>query len=226
MKMILFDIDGTLLRTGGIGADAVERAFNELFNVSDVWGNYDPSGKTDYQIIQELSELALRRSLSDAEQKEVANRYICYFQETIHLATNFRILPGVHELLSELCGRNYLIGLATGNLKETADIKLKHGKIDHFFTFGGFGCDAVERLTLTRRALERGLKLSGGKIKAEEVVLIGDARQDMECGRALGLRTIGVATGSLSVNEISVFNPHLVLENLSDSRKILDFIEN
>lgn len=224
MKIILFDIDGTLLRTGGVGAEAVNRAFRELFGIQDAWNNYDPNGKTDYEIIQNLAKLMLYRELKDSEQIEIAERYVRYFRDTIHLAVNFRVLPGVQELLTELSNRHYFVGLATGNLRQTADIKLKHGKIDHFFSFGGFGCDSVSRLELTRCALKRGLEHAKWKVKPEEVVLIGDARQDMECGRALGLRTIGVATGGLSFNQLSALKPALVLEDLTNLKQIFSFI--
>ena len=224
MKIILFDIDGTLLRTGGVGADAVNRAFVELFGIQNAWNGYDPSGKTDYEIIHDLAKSAIGRKLTDAEQAKITNRYIQYFKDTIHLSANFRILPGVRELLTELASRKYFVGLATGNLRETAAIKLKHGKIDHFFSFGGFGCDSVSRLELTRCALKRGLERAKWKVKPEDVVLIGDARQAMECGHALGLRTIGVATGGLSFGELSALKPSLVLEDLTNLKQIFSFI--
>ncbi|MBI4387497.1 MAG: HAD hydrolase-like protein [Candidatus Omnitrophica bacterium] len=224
-RMIIFDIDGTLLLTGGVGIDAFNRAFQEMFGVSEIWDHYDPHGKTDYEIIRDLSKIA-EINPSDSEAQELGRRYTKYFGALIGSASRFQLMPGVLGLLDALSSRKYFLGIATGNFKETADHKLERGKINHFFSFGGYGSDSEKRLELTRLSVERGLKLTGEKIKREEIVLIGDARQDMECGRTLGLRTIAVATGSLSEAELSQFKPDLLLKDLADSKQILSFIQN
>ncbi len=222
MKIILFDIDGTLLRTGGAGALAFNRAFKELFEIENAWNGYNPGGKTDFQIIAELSLAALGRSVTRIENEEIASRYVQYHEEFLPHAPNFRLMKGVLELLGELSERGFLLGLATGNFKETADQKLRHGKIDHFFSFGGYGSDAYERLELTRLAAQRGIAKYGTAHK--EIILIGDARQDVECGKALGFRTIGVSTGALSYEELTALKPDLVLKDLMDTEKILRFV--
>ena len=226
MKIVLFDIDGTLLRTGGAGALAFNKAFEEMYGIRDVWDNFDPSGRTDQEIISELGKRALGYELSHLEKIELGRRYVKYHGPFVRKAPRFRLMPGVPALLKMLAKQNYLLGLATGNFKETAHHKLKRGKINRFFSFGGFGSDSYDRLTLTKRALERGLQIAGESFRKSGVVLIGDARQDIQCGKELGLRTIGVATGSLSTKELSRFKPDLLLENLLNSERILEFIES
>lgn len=230
MKIIIFDIDGTLLLTGGVGIQAFDRVFQELFDVPKAWNDYDPHGKTDQEIINDLSRISLGREINPLEQREIGRRYIQYFSELIDIAPNFRLLSGAFELVKELSDRNYFLGIATGNFKETAEHKLRRGKLNHFFSFGGYASDSHIRLELTKKALERGLASykngSSRKIEPSEVILIGDAKQDMICGKTLGLRTIGVATGSLSENELLSYEPALVLKDLSDTKKILEFIES
>jgi len=226
MKMIIFDIDGTLLLAGGVGVDAFNQAFNELFHVPEVWDHYDPHGKTDQEIIQDLSRRALGRQTTPEEMRRLSERYTELFASGIDRAERFRLMPGAFQLLQTLHGRQDLLGLATGNFELTAQQKLRRAGLSHFFRFGGFGSDAYERLALTRLALERGLACAPQGVRAGEVVLIGDARQDIECGKALGLRTAAVATGSLGVDELKVLNPDLVLETLEDLSTILEFIDN
>lgn len=224
MKLILFDIDGTLLLTGGAGIRAFNRAFSEMYDVENAWEEYDPHGKTDQQIIIELAREALGYEPSYLERIEIGNRYAKYFSEYIYEMQNFRLMPGIPDLLDALREETYTLGIATGNFKVTADHKLKRGKLDHFFKFGAYGSDAFDRLGMTRCALHRGLKLTNGKIDVSDVILIGDARQDVECGKALGLRVLAVATGSVSREKLQELNPGLALDNLSDLNRVLEFI--
>lgn len=224
--MVLFDIDGTLLLTGGVGIRAFDRAFSELYGIDHVWKDYDPNGKTDSVIISDLSREALGYEVSHLEKMEIAKRYILYFKEYISQASKFRIMPGVVPLLKVLAAKKGLLGIATGNFKETADQKLRRAKLGEFFPFGGYGSDSSERLALTRIAFERGCQSAGKKIAKKEIVLIGDARQDVECGKALGFRTVAVATGSLSTKQLAALKPDLLLENLSDTKRVLAFIDS
>ncbi len=224
MKIIIFDIDGTLLLAGGIGRIAFNRIFQEMFQIDNVWGNYDPHGKTDCLIIHDLAQSALGRKLEDSEKTEVTKRYIQYFNDMFEQVVHFKLLLGVEKLLSMLSQEKYHLGIATGNYKETAIRKLKRGKIDHFFSFGGYGSDSHDRLQMTEKALERGLQSFGKPIEKKNIFLVGDAQADMACAKALGLHAIGVATGSLSVEQLKMLNPDFLLPNLENAEQFLAYV--
>lgn len=222
--MVIFDIDGTLLVAGGIGRYAFNRVFSEMFDEEDVWGDYDPHGKTDPIIVEELSRMTLGRELNPLEKIEVSRRYVAYFLEQFDSAARFRLMPGVSELLVALSAKPYLLGIATGNFEVTARRKLERGKLAHHFSFGGYGSDSGDRLELTRTALERGLQLAKGQYKHERITLIGDSEADVACAKKLGLKSIAVATGSKTVRELEELNPDMVLKDLSDWKRVVSFV--
>lgn len=226
MKMVVFDIDGTLLLAGGIGRIAFNRVFQEMFGFENIWQNYDPHGKTDSIIITDLAESRLGKQLNDLEKAEIKNRYIRYFDEMFDQTENFRLLPGVVKLLGVLQKQKLHLGIATGNYQETAARKLKRGAIDHYFSFGGYGSDSHNRVELTAKSLERGFQIINRKIDPSSIFLVGDAQADIESAKALGVRSIGVATGSLSVEKLQAFNPDYLLPNLEDENRFLSFILN
>ena len=141
--MLLFDIDGTLLLTGGVGKIALEAAILELFGIPDSWGNLIPDGKTDPMIISEICFRILKRNLMDEEYHTLCSRYHHHFENEISHADRFRLMPGIPELLGTLAGNPCLVmGLATGNFGKAAEMKLKRGNLDVFFSFGGFASDS------------------------------------------------------------------------------------
>lgn len=224
MKMIMFDIDGTLLLAGGIGRIAFNRVFQEMFEIENIWGNYDPHGKTDSMIISELSEPALGRKLNHLETMEVGRRYIQYFDKMFDEVAKFRLLPGVLKLLDALSQLKFHLGIATGNYKETAILKLKRGAIHHYFSFGGYGSDSHDRAVMTAKALERGLQLFNRPIEKKDIFLVGDAEADIRCAQALGLRSIGVATGSLSIEQLKALKPDFLMPNLEDVDRFILYV--
>lgn len=225
-KLILFDIDGTLLLTGGVGAVALNKVFQEMFGVEDAWSELIPDGKTDPIIIDELSSACLGRLLNENERERVADRYHELFEENIFSADGFRLMPGVNRLLEVLSQRKDLaLGIATGNFEKAAWMKLKKGKLDSYFQFGGFGSDAHNRAELTRKAAERGFEQIGYRLASEDIWVIGDTQHDISAGKSLGARTIAVATGRLTVEEFKPYKPDYIfpdLENLEEVLKVLE----
>ena len=226
MKTILFDIDGTLLYTGGAGRIAFERVFEEMFGVAKVWQGLKPGGKTDPMLIQELCEQSIKRNLNQEESQEVVERYTRYFEEELKVIELFRLLPGIPHLLELIAKQeNCVMGIATGNFERPAWAKLKKGKLDSYFKFGGFGSDSGDRTELTQKAIERGAKWLGSRFLKESVYLVGDTYRDVEVGKKLGVKTIAVATGRESHADLSKLNPDKVLEDFSDPKPFLSFIE-
>lgn len=225
-KILLFDIDGTLLLTGGCGKIALERAFLDFFEIENAWGNLLPGGKTDPNIIDEIAQNHFGRALSNQEHAKICELYLEYFTQEIDNAINFRLMPGVSELLHILSQRSdVLIGVATGNLEPVGWQKLRRGKIRDFFEFGGFGSDSRERSEIVQIAIERAEKLLGQKSSKENIFVIGDTHHDVRAANKLGLKAIAVTTGSYAADRFLNGNrPTHLLKNLNNSEVFLRLI--
>ncbi len=212
MKLVLFDIDGTLLLTGGAGSRALRRALYRVFGLANGMNSIRPDGKTDPQIVQE----ALRRH--GKEQGVIVpsffRTYLEFLEGEIRVSPNFVVLPGVRRLVSRLDhDKRFSVGLATGNIEEGARLKLKRAGLSSFFSFGAFGSDAEDRTRLIRIAIHRGLeKISPADLEA--VFVIGDTPRDIIHGREAKAKTIAVATGSYSLDTLRSYGPDLALPSL------------
>ncbi len=227
MKLLLFDIDGTLLMTGGAGRIAIERVFDEYFKVQNAWGNLIPDGKTDPLILDEISARVLNRALTPQEHDQICGRYHYHFRAELQKVSNFRVLPGAWELVSHLSKREDLVmGVATGNYEEAAWLKLEKGNLKHFFEFGGFGSDASDRTALTARAIERAEKKYKRIFDPDKTFVIGDTIFDVRAGKNLGVKTVAVATGHTSKDILSELRPDWLLDNLQDLNLFLDLLES
>lgn len=213
--VFLWDIDGTLLLTGGAGKSAFQKVFTELFGIQgDVWGDYGPHGKTDYAIIATLYAKLFGVSPSPGEIARIAAHYRKCFEEDLRLTPGFRLMPRAKETVEALAARpDVSLGLATGNFKEAAYLKLKLAGLDSHFGYGGFGCDATERVELTRTAYHRAVKNIGGD--PLELYLVGDTVHDVSCGQAIGAKTIAVCTGGSTREELQEAGATWVLEDLT-----------
>lgn len=214
--VFLWDIDGTLLITGGAGKSAFQKVFRDLYGVQgDVWGDYGPHGKTDYAIIDTLYAKVFGVPPLRAEVSRIASRYRECFEEDLKSMPGFRLMPRAKETVEELAARaDVSLGLATGNFKQAAYLKLKLAGLDSHFAYGGFGCDATERTELTRAAYRRAVESIGGE--PEEIYLVGDTVHDVRCGRAIGAKTVAVCTGGSTRAELQEAGATWVLDDLSE----------
>lgn len=227
VKMLLFDIDGTLLMTGGAGRIAFERAFEELFGIQNAWGNTVPDGKTDPIIIREIADRTVRRELQKEEYTRLCERYLLYFSEEITDSPRFRLLPGVPKLLDLLAGMEHLIlGIVTGNFENAAWAKLEKGGLKHHFKFGGFGSDSWDRAEITRIALERGLESGAKQVSKENIFVIGDTQHDILAAKKLGLKSVAVETGNTPKQELTALRPDYFFADFSDAEKFLDILRD
>jgi phosphoglycolate phosphatase len=218
--VFLWDIDGTLLLTGGSGRAAFNRVFEEAFQEKDIWQNYDPHGKTDFLIINDVFQARFGRLPTPDEVKKISDSYRKGLREDLQNAKNFRLMPQAQETLETLSQlKQVSLGLATGNFKDTAYEKLSFGKLDHYFAYGGFGCDALERETLTRKALERARDHIGHE--PEQVYVIGDTIHDVRCGAAIGAITIAVLTGGGTAEELRRAGATHVIQDLTEFFRIV-----
>jgi len=217
LKTLLFDIDGTLLLTGGVGKHAFERVFSELFGVEGAWKGLVPDGKTDPLIIEELIKTNLSQPISAKERDALTHRYQEYFDQHIDDFPGFHLMPGIQSLLDRLhTSGDYLIGLETGNFEQVAWSKVRRGGLRSYFSFGGFGSDSADRAHILEIAIQRAQKKHALEIDPKQIVVIGDAPQDIQAAKQFGVRCIAVATGRRDKAELQAFGPDIVLDDLSD----------
>jgi len=227
-KLVLFDIDGTLLLTAGAGRRAIVAALGEEVHDTSAFDGIRFDGKTDPQIVAELLEAAGQLESRESERvRRVCHRYLGLLaRELERTTTRTTLMPGVESLLDRLEARSgVMLGLLTGNLAEGAALKLRSGGIDPSrFRVGAYGSDAAHRLALPEIAARRAEPYFGRIPRGPEVVIIGDTPADIHCGEIISARAVGVATGSYSVSDLAACGPHAVFEDLSDTESVLDAI--
>jgi phosphoglycolate phosphatase len=212
--VLLFDIDGTLVDTGGAGRTAMEAAFQSVTNLP---GNMQFSfgGMTDRAIVREALVRA-GSAATDADIDRVIAVYVELLREQLPKSTRYRILPGVEALLGELVGvGNVAIGLGTGNVRAGAELKLAHGGLATRFAFGGFGCDHEDRAALLAIGAERGAQALGIPRDECRVVVIGDTLRDIDAARRIGAACVAVATGGVSIEQLTTGKPDALLHDLT-----------
>ena len=227
MRLVLFDIDGTILHTHGAGKRAIHRALTEVFGTTGPEGHrFD--GKTDRQIVRELMNLAGHGdSHIDANMDELLDRYVRYLREELAAADERpHVYPGVPALLDALESRgDVLLGLLTGNLEEGARAKLESaGFAWERFHVSAFGSDAEHRPLLPAVAQARAEARLGRALRGGDVVIIGDTPADVTCGNAIGARGIGVATGQYEEPELRAAGAVATFADLADTRAVIDAI--
>jgi phosphoglycolate phosphatase len=225
MKILLFDIDSTLLRDGGASTAAFNAAFNEFFG--RLPEAVDKHGCTDPFIARTLALATIGRELTPSEDARLHARYIELLPGFLKTSENFRVFPGAREACEELSADPEIaLGLQTGNLEKTAYAKLRRAGLEGYFHFGGFGSDAEKRGELVKIAIERGRTFVNHHVPEKEVFLIGDSVLDVKAGIENGIRTIGVATGKDSIDELTDAGAEMVLRDLTEHARLKDFIDD
>lgn len=220
MFVLLFDIDGTLLSTGGAGQRAMERALRTAFGITRPTVGISAAGRTDRAITRDLFAFHGVEETPDAWET-FTQTYLGHLAEVLPQLPG-QILPGVRELLESLAARDdVVLGLLTGNLQRGADLKLQHYGLQGYFVGGGFGDHHHNRDDVARAARHSIEVEFGGPIDESRLWVIGDTPHDVQCGRAIGARVAAVATGSFSLNELRHTNPDQLFADLSDAERLL-----
>lgn len=226
-KLVLFDIDGTILLTAGAGRRAIVAAISEEVGPSAALNQVRFDGKTDPQIVTELLEAAGHRGPHEQQRIEaICSRYVTLLQHELERpASRTTIMPGVHSLLDRLEKESVLLGLLTGNMAQGAALKLRAGGLDPArFMVGAYGSDSANRPELPPIAARRAAPHLGRIPSGSDVVIIGDTPADIACGACIEARAIGVATGAYSVADLMSCTPHAAFENLSDTDRVVEAI--
>ena len=202
IKAVLWDIDGTLLKTGGAGAVAWQRAFRELWEVDANITEHTREGMTDPEIAEIIFREVVGRDGSDEERAAAIAGYLSHLQEAVDESEGYELMPGIEGILPRLAEAGVLLGIVTGNIEAAAHIKLGRGDLNRYFAFGGYGSDARDRTELTRKGVERGGEVAGHPLDLETTIGVGDTPRDVAACHGAGIRVIGVATGRYSTAEL------------------------
>jgi phosphoglycolate phosphatase len=222
-RVLLFDIDGTLLDPAGEGRRHLRRALEDVFGVTGPVETYDMAGKTDWQIVTDL----MRAAGFDPESiKASLPAAFAAYARHVEIAAptfNMRALPGVLDLVSQLAADpRFILGLVTGNVREAAPHKLRAVGLDPgAFTFGAFGSEHIDRNQLPALALYRLEQHLGASVPTETALVIGDTPHDIDCARHTGVRVLCVATGTYSRDALAPHNPDYLLDDLGDLAAVM-----
>lgn len=229
MRLILFDIDGTILLTDGAGRRAIHRAMLEEIGTAGPIDSYRFDGKTDPQIVRELLAHAGHPDSGSAERVQaVCDRYVGLLEaELSQPAQQTRVMAGVVELLAALTAyeaeRRAVVGLLTGNIERGAALKLQSAGIAPArFALGAYGSDAAHRPDLPDIARRRAEALTGTRVAGDDVVIIGDTPDDVACARPIAARTVAVATGFFDTDALRAAGATHVFADLADTQAVLD----
>jgi phosphoglycolate phosphatase len=214
-RAVLFDIDGTLLVTGGAGGVAWQRGFEELYGVEANIAEHTDAGMTDPEIAAIVFREVIGREGSAEERAKAIGCYLKHLPGAVAESDGYRVMPGVEELLDRLIDAGVLLGLVTGNIEAAAHIKLARGHLNRFFSFGGYGSDSADRTEVTKAALRRGELVSGGTLQNSSCISVGDTPRDVKAGHGAGIKVVGVATGSYSADQLNQAEADWALADLT-----------
>lgn len=217
LRLILFDIDGTLIDTGGAGARSWTWAFEHLFEKPDVdIGKFSSAGMTDPVVARKTFERVMDREPSPEELARLMAAYLSVLPDYVAQSEGYRVLPGVEELLPRLTEQGVLLGLTTGALEAGAHAKLGRAHLNHHFLVGGYGSDSDDRTELTRVAIGRAESLLRTELQPRQVAVVGDTPLDILAAKGARVVSVGVASGRYSTEELARAEPDHVLGSLEE----------
>jgi phosphoglycolate phosphatase len=213
---VLFDIDGTLITTGGAGAVAWRLAFDELYGIPADIGKYTEAGQTDPEVGRITFLNVIGREPTAAELATLMTKRLAHLTQAVAEAPGYRILPGLPAALDRLADSGRLLGLTTGNVEAAAHIKLERAGLNRYFCFGGYGSDSNNRGELTKKAIERAGTLLGLQVDPSETVVVGDTPKDVAAALYAGAVAVAVATGHFTRDELAEAGADHVLDSLEE----------
>jgi phosphoglycolate phosphatase-like HAD superfamily hydrolase len=216
VRLVLFDIDGTLIRTGGAGVKAFAKVFETEFNAVDGFERMKFGGRTDTGLVREFFGYHNIPATSENFER-FFERYV-FWLDHILKQNETTVCAGVWDFIRELqsLAKPPLIGLLTGNIRLGAEIKLRHAGLWDLFVTGGFADDSEERDKIAAIAKERGSRLLKQELRGEQVVVIGDTPLDIRCARAIGAKVLAVATGMVPIEELELHKPEWAVKDLRE----------
>ncbi len=219
-RLLLFDIDGTLITSGGAGESALREAVRERFGEHEDLEGIVIAGATDALIAHQLLTKH-GRPITPENISAILDSYLNHLPKRLPQHKG-RVLPGILELLERLKNRSdCVVALLTGNLRRGAEIKLTHYGVWHYFEFGAFADDHHDRNELGKFAAARAQERHGEEFPPERIYIIGDTPRDIECGKAIGAKTVAIATGNYPLSVLESHQPDFLFSDLSDTEAVL-----
>jgi phosphoglycolate phosphatase-like HAD superfamily hydrolase len=216
VKAVVFDIDGTLITTGGAGARAWSLAFEDRYSVAGEIADYTEDGMPDHDVCRATFIGLLGREPTESEIAGLITAYLGHLDDAVGASDGYRVLPGLPAALEILGATGILLGITSGNVEAAAHIKLARGQLNRWFSFGGYGSDSPDRGELTRIAIQRGGRILGAPLDPAAVLVVGDTPRDVAAAHAAGAVSVGVATGHFTAAELSAAGADHVLTSLED----------
>ena len=219
---VLFDIDETLVHTGGAGTRSWAWAFEQLYGVAANIGAHTSAGETDPQVGQKTFRAVLGREPGHDELARLYAKYLWHLSEDIWSSAAYRVLDGAEELLTRLTEAGVILGVTSGAMEGAARTKLEPGKLNRYFVFGSYGSDSPDRIELTRLGIAKAARIHGQDLSPQQVYVVGDTPLDIAAGRAAHATTVGVASGHYRADELRAAQADYVLLSLTDPFPGLD----
>jgi phosphoglycolate phosphatase len=211
---VLFDIDETLVHTGGAGARSWAWAFEKLHGIAADIGEHSSAGETDPQVGRATFRGVLNREPTNEEMNRLYSAYLWHLYDDIRASEGYRVFDGVDDLLHRLIDAGVILGIVSGAMEGAARIKLGPGRLERFFVFGAYGSDSPDRTELVRAAIGKAERLHGRSLARDEVFVVGDTPHDIEAAHAAGAVGVGVATGHYDVDQLGSSGAEHVLADL------------
>ena len=215
-QAVLFDIDGTLISTGGAGARSWRYAFDELHGIPADIGQFSDAGMTDPTVVRLTFTAAVGHDPSPTELATVMAAYLDRLPFEVEHSEQYRVLDGAEDVLRRLGRAGILLGITSGAVEAAAHIKLSRAGFNRYFPFGGYGSDSPDRVELTKRAIERGGNLIGEKLDPAEVFVVGDTPKDVEAAHGAGCVAVATATGHYTREELEATGAAHVMDSLRE----------
>jgi len=213
--VVLFDVDETLVHTGGSGARSWKAAFDTLYGIPADIGEHSSAGETDPQVARATFNAVVGRDPSDDELSRLYAQYLLHLADDIGVSEGYRVLPGAEKILLRLGEAGVILGLVSGAMEGAARTKLVPANLNRFFVFGAYGSDSPDRTELTGFAIEKASRLHD-QLAPSQVYVVGDTPHDMKATNASGAVSVGVASGHYSVVELETAGGAHVLRSLED----------
>jgi phosphoglycolate phosphatase len=213
---ILFDIDGTLIHSGGSSDRAWHRAFEEVHGVDVQISKITGKGVPDPEVGRQAFKAVIGREPTPGEMAVLMGKRLEHLSEEVEQSEGYVVMPKVEETLEALIDGGVLLGLTTGNVEAAAHIKLARANLNRFFSFGGYGSDSPDRTELTRKAVERGGVVAGAPLDPSRCFSVGDTPRDVDAGHGAGIRVCGVATGEYTTDQLTEAGADWAIESFEE----------
>jgi len=213
--VVLFDVDETLVHTGGAGARSWRAAFETLYGIPADIGEHSSAGETDPQVAGATFRAVLQRDPTPDEMSRLYAHYLLSLAEEIWASEQYRVLPGAETTLQALGEAGVMLGIVSGAMEGAARTKLMPGNLNRFFVFGAYGSDSPDRAELTTLAIDKAARLHG-RLTPDQVFVVGDTPLDVEAARTAGAVSVGVASGKYTTKELLAAHGDHVLGSLED----------